>query len=398
MIQTYGGEGLPQSRRSGPRPDASLAEQPDRQPRDRDLRGGRGRGHADDTNYSLGSVLNHVLPAPDRDRAGGASSRWRAGEYPDVVIGCVGGGSNFAGLAFPFMLARSCARAGRPASSPPSPPPAPRSPEGTYAYDFGDTVGLTPLVKMYTLGHDFVPPPFHAGGLRYHGDAPLLCQLVKEGVIEARAYRQNDAFEAAVQFAQSEGIIPAPESAHAIRAVIDEARGRQGGGRRARRSSSTSAATATSTWAPTTPTTRASSRTSSSRRPTWPPRCSACPRRPPSPERCTRAWGSDSRWSSRSRPGSWRAATMKPASPAGGWVDRADLERLVPTPADAPAGTEVNKQMLGYGALGDEKAGRRATGRAERGGARGLVPDPVRSKRRLGRRTVRRVDGFPLLR
>ena len=154
-----------------------------------------------------------------------------AGEYPDVVIGCVGGGSNFAGLAFPFVGQKL--RSGRSTRIIAVEPEAcPSLTRGTYAYDFGDTVGLTPLVKMHTLGHGFVPPAIHAGGLRYHGAAPLLSQLVDDGVIEATAYAQNRVFDAAVQFARSEGIIPAPESSHAIRATIDEAmRAREAGER-----------------------------------------------------------------------------------------------------------------------------------------------------------------------
>src|SRR2546429_6225035 len=145
-----------------------------------------------------------------------------AGEAPDVVIGCVGGGSNFAGLAFPFLrgVLRGEARTRFLAAEPAACPTLTR---GVYRYDFGDTVGMTPLMPMYTLGHDFVPPPVHAGGLRYHGDAPMLCGLVKAGAVEARAFRQNETFDAALRFARTEGIIPAPEPAHAIRAVIDEA-------------------------------------------------------------------------------------------------------------------------------------------------------------------------------
>ena len=145
-----------------------------------------------------------------------------AGEEPDVIIGCVGGGSNFAGLTFPFVrrVLRGEAKTRFLAAEPAACPTLTR---GVYHYDFGDTVGLTPLMAMYTLGHDFVPAPVHAGGLRYHGDSPMLCGLVHAGVVEARAYRQNETFEAAVRFARCEGIIPAPEPAHAIRAVIEEA-------------------------------------------------------------------------------------------------------------------------------------------------------------------------------
>jgi tryptophan synthase beta chain len=145
-----------------------------------------------------------------------------AGEEPDVVIGCVGGGSNFGGITIPFLrrVIRDGARTRFLAAEPAACPTLTR---GVYAYDFGDTVGLTPLMPMYTLGHGFVPPPVHAGGLRYHGDSPLVCGLVKQGLVEARAYKQNETFEAAVRFARTEGIIPAPEPAHAIRAVIEEA-------------------------------------------------------------------------------------------------------------------------------------------------------------------------------
>jgi tryptophan synthase beta chain len=146
-----------------------------------------------------------------------------AGEAPDVVIGCAGGGSNFCGLAYPFVRQKLSGALPRLRILAAEPESCPTLTRGRYAYDFGDTAGLTPLVKMYTLGHTFVPPGIHAGGLRYHGDAPSLSQLVHEGVIEAAAYHQNPCFEAAVQFARSEGKVPAPETGHAIRAVIDEA-------------------------------------------------------------------------------------------------------------------------------------------------------------------------------
>src|SRR5947209_3380882 len=175
-----------------------------------------------DTNYALGSVLNHVLLHQTVIGQEAAAQMDMAGEQPDVVVGCVGGGSNFAGLSFPFVrrVLRGEAKMRFLAAEPSACPTLTR---GTYRYDFGDTAGLTPLMPMYTLGHDFVPPPVHAGGLRYHGDAPMLCGLVRAGVVEARAYRQNETFAAAVRFARSEGIIPAPEPAHAIRAVIEEA-------------------------------------------------------------------------------------------------------------------------------------------------------------------------------
>jgi tryptophan synthase beta chain len=175
-----------------------------------------------DTNYSLGSVLNHVLLHQTVIGQEALAQMELAGEEPDVVVACVGGGSNFGGLAFPFIrrVLRDGARTRFVAAEPAACPTLTR---GVYAYDFGDTVGLTPLMPMYTLGHDFVPPPVHAGGLRYHGDSPLVCGLVKAGLVEPRAYRQNETFDAAVQFARTEGLIPAPEPAHAIRAVIEEA-------------------------------------------------------------------------------------------------------------------------------------------------------------------------------
>jgi tryptophan synthase beta chain len=175
-----------------------------------------------DTNYSLGSVLNHVLLHQTVIGQEAIAQLELAGEEPDIVIGCVGGGSNFGGLAIPFL--RRVIRDGVGIRFIAAEPAAcPTLTRGVYAYDFGDTVGLTPLMPMYTLGHDFVPPPVHAGGLRYHGDSPLVCGLVKQGLVEPRAYRQNETFDAAVRFARAEGIIPAPEPAHAIRAVIDEA-------------------------------------------------------------------------------------------------------------------------------------------------------------------------------
>jgi tryptophan synthase beta chain len=175
-----------------------------------------------DTNYSLGSVLNHVLLHQTVIGQEAIAQLGMAGEEPDVVVACVGGGSNFAGLTFPFVrrVLRDGARTRFLAVEPAACPTLTR---GVYRYDFGDTVGLTPLMPMYTLGHDFVPPPMHAGGLRYHGDAPMVCGLVKAGLVEARAYRQNEVFEAAVRFARCEGIIPGPEPAHAIKAVFDEA-------------------------------------------------------------------------------------------------------------------------------------------------------------------------------
>ena len=177
---------------------------------------------SEDTNYSLGSVLNHVCLHQTVIGQESIAQLELAGEYPDVVVGCVGGGSNFAGLAYPFI--RANLREDRSTRFIAAEPTAcPTLTRGAYRYDFGDTVGLTPLMPMYTLGHDFVPPPVHAGGLRYHGDAPSLSALVKEGLIEARAIQQTSAFDAAVRFARTEGIIPGPEPSHALRAAFDEA-------------------------------------------------------------------------------------------------------------------------------------------------------------------------------
>jgi tryptophan synthase beta chain len=176
----------------------------------------------DRTNYALGSVLNHVCLHQTVIGQEAIAQMQMAGEEPDVVIGCVGGGSNFAGLAFPF-LRRNLRDGARTRFIGAEPTACPTLTRGAYRYDFGDTMGMTPLMPMYTLGHDFVPPPVHAGGLRYHGDSPMISGLVHAGLIEARAYGQNAAFEAAVRFARTEGIVPGPEPAHAIRAVFDEA-------------------------------------------------------------------------------------------------------------------------------------------------------------------------------
>jgi tryptophan synthase beta chain len=174
------------------------------------------------TNYALGSVLNHVCLHQTVIGQEALAQMEMAGDEPDVVVGCVGGGSNFAGMTFPFIrrVLRGEAKTRFLAAEPAACPTLTR---GVYRYDFGDTVGLTPLMPMFTLGHDFVPPPVHAGGLRYHGDSPIVCALVKQGLVEARAYKQNETFEAALRFARTEAILPAPEPAHAIRAVIDEA-------------------------------------------------------------------------------------------------------------------------------------------------------------------------------
>src|SRR5512140_3623406 len=175
----------------------------------------------DDTNYALGSVLNHVLLHQTVIGQEAKLQMEQAGEEPEVVIGCFGGGSNFGGLALPYVLDRLAGKGPRIVAVEPT--ACPSLTKGRYEYDYGDTAKLTPLVKMYTLGHDFVPPGIHAGGLRYHGASPLASHLLKHGWLEARSYPQLTCFEAALQFAATEAIIPAPESSHAIRAAIDEA-------------------------------------------------------------------------------------------------------------------------------------------------------------------------------
>ena len=177
---------------------------------------------AGNTNYALGSVLNHVCLHQTVIGQEAMAQMEMAGAEPDVVVGCVGGGSNFAGISFPYVqrVIRGQAKTRFVAAEPAACPTLTR---GAYRYDFGDTVGLTPLMPMYTLGHDFVPAPVHAGGLRYHGDSPIVCGLVKHGLVEARSYKQNETFAAAIRFARTEAILPAPEPAHAIRAVIEEA-------------------------------------------------------------------------------------------------------------------------------------------------------------------------------
>jgi len=177
----------------------------------------------DNTNYALGSVLNHVLLHQSVEGLELKKQFDMVDDYPDVMYGCIGGGSNFPGVCFPFVPDKlkdhkdirmvAC-----------EPSACPTLTKGLFAYDFGDTVRLTPLLKMYTLGHDFIPPAIHAGGLRYHGAAPLLCNLVHDGVIEAQSFHQNEVFEAATLFARTEGILPAPESSHAIKPAIDDAR------------------------------------------------------------------------------------------------------------------------------------------------------------------------------
>ncbi len=178
----------------------------------------------ENTKYSLGSVLNHVLMHQTVIGLEAVKQMEIAGDFPDVVIGCVGGGSNFAGLSYPFYQLVVSGKAPKKVRFVAVEPTAsPSMTKGVYTYDFGDTAQLTPLLKMYTLGHDFIPPPIHAGGLRYHGAAPTLSLLKKHGIFESVAYNQVEVFEAALTFARTEGIVVAPETAHAVKAVIDEA-------------------------------------------------------------------------------------------------------------------------------------------------------------------------------
>jgi tryptophan synthase beta chain len=177
---------------------------------------------ADDTHYALGSVLNHVLLHQTVIGLELKEQLAKIAVQPDVLVACVGGGSNFGGFTFP-LLAEKLAGRSQTRIVAVEPTAAPTLTKGRYDYDLGDQAGMTPLMPMYTLGSDFVPAPIHAGGLRYHGDSPIVSLLAKEGHIEAVAYPQSKVFEAAVQFARTEGILPAPEPAHAIRAVVDEA-------------------------------------------------------------------------------------------------------------------------------------------------------------------------------
>jgi tryptophan synthase beta chain len=172
--------------------------------------------------YSLGSVLNHVLLHQTVIGEEAIKQLAQAGDVPDLIVGCTGGGSNFGGLAFPFMREKLAGRM-NPVIRAVEPAACPSFTRGVYAYDFGDTAGFTPLLKMHTLGHDFVPDPIHAGGLRYHGMSPLLSHIYELGLIEAVAKPQSECFEAGLRFARTEGILPAPEPTHAIAACIDEA-------------------------------------------------------------------------------------------------------------------------------------------------------------------------------
>jgi tryptophan synthase beta chain len=175
-----------------------------------------------DARYALGSVLNHVLMHQTIIGEEALKQMAQAGDTPDVLVGCTGGGSNFGGLAFPFLREKLAGRM-NPVIRAVEPAACPSFTRGIYAYDFGDTAGLTPLLKMHTLGHEFIPDPIHAGGLRYHGMSPLLSHIYELGLIEAVAKPQNECFAAGLRFARTEGIVPAPEPTHAVAACIDEA-------------------------------------------------------------------------------------------------------------------------------------------------------------------------------
>ncbi|MBN2600116.1 MAG: TrpB-like pyridoxal phosphate-dependent enzyme, partial [Candidatus Thermoplasmatota archaeon] len=178
----------------------------------------------DNTNYALGSVLNHVILHQTVIGLELKKQFESLDKYPDILCGCVGGGSNFSGTSFPFIRDKLLGKKPDLKIISVEPLACPTLTQGEYRYDFGDSAGLTPLLKMYTLGHDYVPPAIHAGGLRYHGDSPLLSKLTKDGYMDALAYTQQEIFESAMLFAQTEGFIAAPESAHAIKAAIDFAR------------------------------------------------------------------------------------------------------------------------------------------------------------------------------
>jgi len=223
MMQTWGAEVLPSPTNLTNSGRHILAQDPDSQ-------GSLGiaiseaveeAASRDDTNYSLGSVLNHVLLHQTVIGLETRKQLEKVGEYPDVIFAPCGGGSNVGGMMFPFFADKAAGKDIRLVAVEPA--SCPTLTRGHYAYDFGDTEGLTPLMLMYTLGHDFMPPGIHAGGLRYHGDSPLVSQLYKEGYLEAQSVAQIATFEAGVAFAKAEGIVAAPESCHAIRAAMDEA-------------------------------------------------------------------------------------------------------------------------------------------------------------------------------
>lgn len=174
-----------------------------------------------DTNYALGSVLNHVCLHQTIIGLEAKKQMEMIDEYPDVIFACCGGGTNFSGIAYPFLQDKFKGQKLRAVAIEPT--ACPTLTKGVFAFDYGDSVKMAPVAKMYTLGHDFIPSGIHAGGLRYHGASAIISQLYHDGIIEAKAYGQKTVFDAAVTFAKAEGIVPAPESAHAIRAAIDEA-------------------------------------------------------------------------------------------------------------------------------------------------------------------------------
>jgi tryptophan synthase beta chain len=222
MMKTYGADIVPSPSNLTEAGRAALAENP-KSPGSLGLAISEAVEDAvkrDDTKYALGSVLNHVLLHQTIIGQEAIKQMELAGEYPDIVIACHGGGSNFAGLAFPFLKAKLKGTRKNLRAIAVEPRSCPTLTKGPREYDFGDVAGNTPLMLMHTLGHKFIPPPVHAGGLRYHGSAPLVSNLLAEKVIEAEAYAQGEVFASAIKFAQCEGTIPAPESAHAIHSVI----------------------------------------------------------------------------------------------------------------------------------------------------------------------------------
>ena len=225
MMETWGGSVVPSPSQETAAGRAVLAKHPDSPGSlgiaiSEAVEDAAGR---EDTKYSLGSVLNHVLMHQTVIGLETQKQFALAGEYPDILVGCVGGGSSFGGFTFPFVQDKLAGKARDLRIIAVEPTACPSLTKGQYRYDFGDEAGMTPLMKMYTLGHSFIPAPIHAGGLRYHGMAPLVCALYDHQIIEAVAVHQNPIFQAAIQFARCEGIIPAPEPSHAIRVVIDEA-------------------------------------------------------------------------------------------------------------------------------------------------------------------------------
>ncbi len=225
MMETWGGKCVP-----SPSPDTNIGRKFLKE--DPDCSGSLGLAISeavedavsrDDTHYSLGSVLNHVLLHQTIIGQEAKTMMENIGAYPDIIIGCIGGGSNFAGMFLPFVKDKIDGTKPDLRIINVEPASCPTLTKGLYAYDYGDEAGMTPLMKMFTLGHEFMPPPVHAGGLRYHGMAPIICHLHRLGFVEAKAVHQLGTFEAGIKFARSEGIISAPETDHAIRVTIDEA-------------------------------------------------------------------------------------------------------------------------------------------------------------------------------